>query len=68
MSTIIGNLHKHCIGGKQAFSSVIIIIIIMNPIDLFIGHIKPHNFKWDTLNPILSYIYIYIIKIPIWGT
>lgn len=54
MSTIIGNLQKHCIGGKQAFSSV-----IMNPIVLFISHIKPHNFKWDTLNPILSYIYIY---------
>ena len=59
MSTIIENLQKHCIGGKQGFSSVII-IIIMNNIVLFIGHIKPHNFKWDTLNPILSYIYIYI--------
>lgn len=29
----------------------------MNPIVLFMGHIKPHYFKWDTLNPILSHIY-----------
>ena len=36
---------------------IMMMMMMMNPIILFMGHIKTHNFKWDTLNTKLSQIY-----------